>query len=99
MVARDGQYGSFFGCSNFPLCNHTQRACQWCGSGLLSRGRFRVCENPRCDFVEPICPQCEGSLTLRKGPFGQFWGCSNFRSDADFSCGHKEKFIDLQNAR
>jgi DNA helicase-4 len=99
MVARDGQYGSFFGCSNFPLCNHTQRACQWCGSGLLNKGRFRVCENPRCDFVEPICPQCGGFLTLRKGPFGQFWGCCNYRSDADFSCGHKEKYIDLQAAR
>jgi DNA helicase IV len=99
MVARDGQYGSFFGCSNFPLCNHTQRACQWCGGGLLNKGRFRVCESPRCDFVDPICPQCGGSLTLRKGKFGQFWGCSNYRSDAEFSCGHKEKYIDLQAAR
>jgi DNA helicase-4 len=99
MVARDGQYGSFFGCSNFPLCNHTQRACQWCGGGLKNKSRFRVCENHRCDFVEPICPECGGSLTLRKGKFGQFWGCNNYRSDADFSCGHKEKSIDLQAAK
>jgi DNA helicase-4 len=97
IVARDSQFGSFFGCSNFPLCNHTQRACQWCGSGMLNKGRFRVCENSRCDFVEPICPQCGGSLKIRKN--GNFWGCSNYRSGAEFSCGHTEKYIDLQAAR
>ncbi|MGZ4957229.1 MAG: UvrD-helicase domain-containing protein, partial [Methylobacter sp.] len=55
MVSRDSQYGSFFGCSQYPLCDHTQHACQWCGGGLQNKGRFRVCENPRCDFVEPVC--------------------------------------------
>jgi DNA helicase-4 len=99
MVPRDSQYGSFFGCNQYPLCDHTQRACQWCGSGLQPKGRFRVCENPRCDFVEPICPACGGALTLRKGPYGQFWGCAHYRKDAEFSCNHKEKFIDLQAAR
>ncbi|WP_081917977.1 UvrD-helicase domain-containing protein [Methylobacter sp. BBA5.1] len=99
MVPRDSRYGSFFGCSQYPLCDHTQHACQWCGSGLQHKGQFRVCENPRCDFVEPICPQCGGALSLRKGPYGQFWGCSNYRKAAEFSCAHKEKFIDLQAAR
>lgn len=99
MVSRDSQYGSFFGCSQYPLCDHTQHACQWCGGGLQNKDQFRVCENPRCDFVEPICPQCGGTLSLRKGPYGQFWGCSNYRKDAEFSCSHTEKFIDLQMAK
>jgi DNA helicase-4 len=99
MVPRDSQYGSFLGCNQYPLCTHTQRACQRCGGSLKPNGRFRVCENPRCDFVEPICPACGGVLTLRKGPYGQFWGCVNYRKEAEFSCNHKEKFIDLQAAR
>jgi DNA helicase-4 len=99
LVPRDSQYGSFFGCNQYPLCTHTQRACQWCGGGLQTKGRFRVCENPRCDFVEPICPACGGALTLRKGPYGQFWGCAHYRKEAEFSCNHKEKFIYLQAAR
>ncbi|WP_415878099.1 UvrD-helicase domain-containing protein [Methylomonas sp. TEB] len=99
MVPRDSQYGSFFGCNQYPLCNHTQRACQWCGSGLKTQGRFHVCENRRCDFVEPICPRCQGAMVLRKGPHGQFWGCSHYRKNAAFSCSHTEQFIDLQVAR
>jgi DNA helicase-4 len=99
MVPRDSQYGSFFGCNQYPLCNHTQRACQWCGGSLKTQGRFRVCANRRCDFVEPICPRCDGAMVLRKGAYGQFWGCSHYRKDTEFSCSHTEPFIDLQTAR
>ncbi|NOR69902.1 MAG: AAA family ATPase [Methylomarinum sp.] len=99
MIARDSQHGSFFGCSQYPLCNHTQTACNWCGSGLKEKGRFRICENKRCDFVEPVCPKCKGTLSLRKGSYGQFWGCSHYRKGAEFSCGHTEKFIDLKEAK
>ena len=99
LVPRDSQHGSFFGCSLYPLCDYTQSACQWCGSGLKEKGRFRVCENKRCDFVEPICPKCQGTLSLRKGPYGQFWGCSHYRKGAVLSCEHKEKFIDLKAAK
>lgn len=44
MIPRDSQHGSFFGCSQYPLCNYTLSACQWCGSGLKENGRFRICE-------------------------------------------------------
>jgi len=98
MVPRDGPYGSFFGCNQYPLCNHKETACQWCGCGLKEKGRFRVCENKRCDYVEPICPKCRGTLNLRKGQYGQFWGCSHYRKGSEFSCGHTEKYIDLKEA-
>lgn len=42
---------------------------------------------------------CQGALSLRKGRYGQFWGCHHFRKGAEFSCGHTEKFIDLQEAK
>ena len=85
MVPRDGPYGSFFGCNQYPLCDHKETACQWCGSGLKEKGRFRVCENKRCDFVEPVCPKCKGTLSLRKGSYGQLRGIDytqrNYRVD------------------
>lgn len=99
MVPRDSKHGSFFACSQYPLCSHTQSACPWCGGGLKEDGRFKVCENKRCDYVEPICPKCGGKLSLRKGPYGQFWGCSHYRKDAEFSCNHTEQAIDLQEAK
>lgn len=96
MLPRDSQHGSFFGCNQYPLCSFTLSACQWCGGGLKEKGRFRVCENKRCDYVEPICQKCGGKMTLRKGPSGQFWGCSHYRKDEEFSCKHTEKFFDLK---
>jgi DNA helicase-4 len=73
MVAKDSQYGQFFGCSDFPLCTHTETGCEWCHSSLIESGEFRVCENKKCKYVEPICPDCRGKLKLRKGQYGQFW--------------------------
>lgn len=99
MVPRDSQHGSFFACNQYPRCNHTQRACQRCGSRLQTKGKFRVCENRRCDFVEPICPTCGGTLSLRKGRYGEFWGCTNYRKNAAEGCSHTEKSIDLKEAR
>lgn len=95
MQAKDSQYGSFFGCSQYPLCAHTEPACQWCGGELKEQGRFNVCVSKRCDYIEPICPKCGGSMRLRQGPYGEFWACSNYRKGAEFSCQHKEKQIDL----
>jgi DNA helicase-4 len=99
MVARKGPYSAFFGCNQYPLCNHTQNACQRCGSILEISGQFRLCKNPTCDFVEPVCPKCGGSLILRKGSYGSFWGCANYRQDAEFSCTHTDKYIDLKAAK
>tara|TARA_R110002050_G_scaffold71891_3_gene154716 strand:- start:104338 stop:107247 length:2910 start_codon:yes stop_codon:yes gene_type:complete len=95
MVAKDSQYGQFFGCSDFPLCTHTETACEWCHSSLIEKGEFRRCENQNCKYVEPICPDCNGKLTLRSGQYGQFWSCTHYRSNAEFSCSYTAKFINL----
>ena len=73
--ARDG--GIFYGCSNFPLCEHTSRACPRCGTGLPVRsGEAWRCRD--CGGSIEACPVCDGWLTARMGRYGRFLGCSNF---------------------
>ncbi len=99
LVERKGPNGVFFGCNQYPLCSNTRKACPQCGDKLETHGDFRLCKNLSCDFVEPVCPKCGGSMMLRKGKYGSFWGCANYRQNAGFSCGHIEKHIDLKGVK
>jgi len=92
MVPRTGKYGKFLGCDN-PTCHHTEAGCDRCNSALIAKGEFRLCENTDCDFKEPICAECGSGMKLRKSRYGKFWGCNNYKSGNEFSCGHTEKFI------
>ncbi len=79
--ARSG--GVFYGCSNFPLCEHTARACPRCGDGLPVRsGEAYRCRD--CGGSIEACPVCDGWLNIRMGRYGRFLGCSNF-PDCDYT--------------
>jgi DNA topoisomerase-1 len=65
LVLRDGRFGKFIACSNFPKCKHTEPItipgviCPKCGGGLVEkrarkgqRRTFYGCMNyPTCDFT------------------------------------------------
>ena len=67
----------FYGCSNWPLCKHTERPCPKCRTGLpvKSDDAFR-CQD--CGASIEGCPNCEGWLETKMGRFGRFMGCSNY---------------------
>lgn len=92
LVARQSQFGKFFGCNKYPLCSHKERGCSQCGSPMTRVDRFKVCVNPECRNWAPICPKCGAELVLRKGKYGEFWGCRNYRQE-DESCRHTENSI------
>ena len=73
--ARD--QGVFYGCSNWPYCEHTQSPCPACGKGLPVKadGQFR-CRD--CGESIKACPICDGWLQTRTGKYGRFLGCSNW---------------------
>lgn len=92
LVQRTGQYGTFYSCQNYPLCNYKVNACAQCGSGILvyniSQHAY-ICNNRNCDHTEVPCPRCgNGRLVERKGPYGSFYGCTNYHSS---QCKYTEK--------
>ena len=74
MVIRNGRYGSFYACANYPTCKFTKQKiveldvpCPKCGSKVVARhgkGKmlFYSCEKyPECDFSSwdmPIAEKC-----------------------------------------
>ncbi len=70
LVEKEGRYGKFIACSNFPKCHYIQkkqptveyvegRVCPNCGGKLVYResrkGRFIGCSNfPKCKYTENI---------------------------------------------
>ena len=95
LVAVQGK--SFYGCSNYPLCNHTESGCQACGNPMQRVGRFKLCLDPDCESWLPVCPKCGGDMVQRKGRYGTFWGCRNFRGGDDISCRHTENEISFSS--
>jgi DNA topoisomerase-1 len=63
VVIREGRYGKFKGCSNYPKCNWT--------SPLKGKGR-------RGEPTDETCPQCGGGVVIREGKYGRFRACSNY---------------------
>jgi DNA helicase-4 len=91
MIKRTGDFGEFFGCSNFPVCTFRPPMCTGCKSGWM---RDSDDGEARCSFCASHarrCPRCgSGVLRKRPGKWGPFWGCSNY-GRATGSCDYKER--------
>ena len=83
--AKNGNF--FYGCSNFPLCEYTARACPKCGTGLLVKTDGVWCCRD-CEADIEACPACNGWLEERMGKYGRFLGCSNYPE-----CRYKQKIL------
>ena len=89
--ANNGNF--FYGCSNFPHCEYTARACPKCGTGLLVKtGDAWRCRD--CEAKIAGCPACNGWLEERMGKYGRFYGCSNYPE-----CRYKQKIQDQRSGK
>ncbi len=104
LVIKEGRYGRFIGCSNYPTCKYTRPIvedtgvkCPKCGGRILKkksrRGKiFYGCENwPKCDFVtwnEPINVRCPKCGSVLTKANRSTAKCAN--TDCDFSMPLKE---------
>ncbi len=79
--AKQGRYGAFWGCTNYPLCEGKLASCPECREGALvpSSGAARRLRCNRCAYETEVCPRCgRGHLRLKQGPYSEFWGCSRW---------------------
>lgn len=63
LVYRNGRFGKFISCINFPTCRYTENNEE---------------ELPEEAKEEKICPNCGAKMVIKKGRYGQFWACSNY---------------------
>ena len=68
---------AFYGCSNYPYCEHTQPACPVCKQGLPVRDGETV-RCPECRQQVKGCPLCDGWLGRKEGKYGPFLSYSNW---------------------
>ena len=75
---KDGKFGQFYQCSNYPYCDYTPATCPDCGKGFLRKKQTMFhCSSPDCTFSALVCPSCGGYLK-KKSKNGDFFGCSNY---------------------
>lgn len=63
LVYRNGRFGKFISCINFPTCRYTEN---------------NEDELPEEAKEEKICPNCGAKMVIKRGRYGQFWACSNY---------------------
>ena len=92
IVRREGDYGVFYGCSNYPLCCYRGTLCPRCKQGRLRENEGVEARCVACDFTARTCPRCQvGVLVIRRGTKSgrAFWACSAFGRSTG-SCAYKE---------
>ncbi len=72
---------------NYPIeMEEFESGCVKCGNPMKRLEEIRVCTDPQCDMKVPICQLCGADMVERKGPYGTFWGCRNYRLNEQVSC-------------
>ena len=69
MVVKKGRFGKFAACPNYPQCKNTKQ--------LDNLGNI-VEKKPDVVVEGMTCPECHGKVLLKKGRYGEFYGCVNY---------------------
>ena len=64
LVYRNGRFGKFISCINFPTCHYTENDPE------------EMKDLPTQE--EKTCPNCGAKMVIKKGRYGPFWACSNY---------------------
>ena len=72
MVVKNGRYGKFAACPNYPECKNTKPL-----------DRPEKPEKPAAPAQvaeDMVCEKCGGKMVLRQGRYGSFYACANYPS-------------------
>ena len=67
MVVKNGRYGKFAACPNYPECKNTKP--------LVKEGGEA---EEKVEVTDMICEKCGSPMVLRTGRFGNFYACSKY---------------------
>ena len=73
MVIRDGRYGKFLSCSNYPTCKNIRKDVKIGVNNEIIKVEPQVDEES-----DEICEKCGSKMLIKTGKFGKFLGCSNY---------------------
>ncbi len=99
VMRREGEFGVFYSCANFPICDYRAAMCSRCSRGRMrdSDGGEALCD--ACGFKARTCPRCRlGVLVVRNNSKNgsAFWGCSNY-GRATEPCEYMERISEYRN--
>lgn len=72
MVVKNGRYGKFAACPNYPECKNTKPLTP------KKTEAAQPTEKQAAPAVDMKCDKCGGDMVLRSGRYGSFYACSNY---------------------
>lgn len=72
MIEREGRYGKFAACPNYPKCRNTKRL-----ESTETKTENEESKQPEI-VADDKCPVCGGEMVARKGAFGMFFACRDY---------------------
>jgi len=69
MIEKEGRFGKFAACPNYPTCKNTSR---------LDAGKDEEKDSGKEIIADRKCRNCGGDMVLRKGVFGSFFACRDY---------------------
>ena len=70
MVYKNGRYGKFLACPNYPECK--------CTKAVDKNGNVAQTENAAPILAGFKCEICGGEMVIRNGRYGSFYACENY---------------------
>ncbi|MBQ7846787.1 MAG: type I DNA topoisomerase [Clostridia bacterium] len=70
MVVKNGRFGKFAACPNYPECKNTKP--------LAKDGKSAKEEKPATPVSGMVCEKCGGPMVMRTGRYGSFFACAAY---------------------
>ncbi len=77
MVIKFGRFGQFLACTNYPECKTTREVLSL-ESKVLSQENTQDSRLKTQDSEVELCELCSKDMTLKRGRFGAFYGCTGY---------------------
>jgi len=77
MVVRNGRFGKFAACPNYPTCRNTKPLTAP-ATEREDDGEEQAEEKKKLVIADFKCEECGGDMVLRTGKYGSFYACSQY---------------------